>query len=105
MNETLMNLTLFGATVVITPWKLIGYAGALMFTGRWLVQIILSRRAGRSVIPIAFWYMSVAGSLMVLSYFIWGKNDSVGILNNLFPLLTASYNLYLESSRKPAAGS
>jgi lipid-A-disaccharide synthase-like uncharacterized protein len=40
--------------------------------------------------------MSALGSILLLSYFIFGKNDSVGILSNLFPLFVARYNLYLE---------
>jgi lipid-A-disaccharide synthase-like uncharacterized protein len=40
--------------------------------------------------------MSISGSLLLLSYFIFGKNDSVGILSNLFPFTVASYNLYLD---------
>ena len=35
--------------------------------------------------PRIFWIMSVLGSALLLSYFIWGKNDSVGVLSNLFP--------------------
>ena len=80
----------------VTGWKLIGYTGALMFGARWLVQFVATRRAGRPVIPRLFWYMSVVGSVMTLSYFIWGKNDSVGILQNLFPMFTAGYSLYLD---------
>jgi len=83
--------------LVITPWKLIGYTGALMFGGRWLVQFIASKRAGKPVIPRVFWYMSVAGSLMTLSYFLFSsKQDSVGVLQNLFPTFTALYSLYLD---------
>ena len=55
-----------------------------------------ARRAGRVVVPRLFWYMSVVGSLMTLSYFVWGKNDSVGILGNLFPSFVAIYNLWLD---------
>ena len=40
--------------------------------------------------------MSVTGSILLLAYFIFGKNDSVGILSNLFPALIAFYNLYLD---------
>ena len=83
--------------LVITPWKLIGYTGALMFGGRWLVQFIASKRAGKPVIPRVFWYMSVVGSLMTLSYFLFSsKQDSVGVLLNLFPAFTALYSLYLD---------
>ncbi len=80
----------------MSPWKLIGLVGALMFGGRWLVQFIASRRQGKPVIPRLFWYMSILGSLMTLSYVVFGKNDAVGILQNLFPSFTACYSLYLD---------
>ena len=74
---------------------MIGLTGALMFGGRWLVQFIASRRAGRPVIPRLFWYMSIVGSFMTLSYFLFSaKQDSVGVLQNLFPGFTAAYSLY-----------
>jgi lipid-A-disaccharide synthase-like uncharacterized protein len=92
MNE--VWLVMFGVT--ITPWKLIGYAGVFMFAGRWFVQLAASKGAGRPVMPRLFWYMSATGSVILLAYFIFGKNDSVGILSNLFPLFVALYNLYLD---------
>jgi lipid-A-disaccharide synthase-like uncharacterized protein len=82
--------------VVLTPWKLVGYLGVALFTGRWLVQVLVSRRLGRPTLPRLFWYMSIAGSLLLLAYFTFGKNDSVGILANLFPAGIAAYNLYLD---------
>ena len=33
--------------IVVTPWKLIGFLGALMFAVRWVVQAWATRRAGR----------------------------------------------------------
>lgn len=102
MNQVLV--VMFGVT--LTPWKLIGYAGVLMFAGRWFVQLAASRASGRPVVPRLFWYMSALGSLMLLSYFIFGKNDSVGILSNLFPLFVALYNMYLDDrNRKRIADS
>jgi lipid-A-disaccharide synthase-like uncharacterized protein len=81
----------------VTPWKVIGYVGTFMFGGRWLVQFLASRRAGKPVIPRVFWYMSIVGSLMTLSYFLFSaKQDSVGVLGNLFPTFTAAYSLYLD---------
>ena len=95
MNDQVYWLSGFG--VHITPWKVIGLTGALMFGGRWLVQFIASRRQGKPVIPRAFWYMSIVGSLMTLSYFIFSnKQDAVGVLQNLFPSFTAIYSLYLD---------
>ncbi|HEX7116811.1 MAG TPA: lipid-A-disaccharide synthase N-terminal domain-containing protein [Steroidobacter sp.] len=92
MNEVLA--VAFGVT--ITPWKLIGYTGVLLFAGRWFVQLAASRASGKPVMPRTFWYMSALGSVLLLAYFIFGKNDSVGILSNLFPLFVALYNLYLD---------
>lgn len=87
-------LVMFGVTV--TPWKLVGYAGVVMFAGRWFVQLAASQARGKVVMPRLFWYMSAFGSVALLSYFVFGKNDSVGILSNLFPLFVALYNLYLD---------
>lgn len=84
--------------LVVTPWKIIGYLGTVLFTMRWLVQALASRKAKKSVLPRAFWYMSIAGSLCLLVYFIFGKNDSVGILSNAFPFVMACYNLYIDLS-------
>ena len=81
--------------IVITPWKLVGYLGVFLFAGRWLVQMVATRRHGRPVFPGSFWAMSVLGSVLLLSYFIWGKNDSVGVLSNLFPMTVALYNMFM----------
>jgi len=96
MNEVLMTLQAFDRTLVITPWKLVGYLGVALFAGRWFVQMWASRQAGKPTMPVLFWYMSMSGSLLLLGYFIFGKNDSVGILSNLFPTFIAAYDLYLE---------
>ncbi len=82
--------------IVFKVGKIIGFTGAALFTGRWIVQLIVSRRHRRPVVPRAFWYMSLSGSILLLSYFIFGKNDSVGIVTNLFPMSVAIYNLYLD---------
>jgi lipid-A-disaccharide synthase-like uncharacterized protein len=82
--------------VVLTPWKLVGYVGVLLFAGRWVVQLAATRKEGKPTMPRAFWIMSVVGSGLLLSYFIFGKNDSVGVLSNLFPTGVAIYNLVLD---------
>jgi lipid-A-disaccharide synthase-like uncharacterized protein len=86
----------------VTAWKLLGYAGGFLFTSRWLVQAIASRKAGRPTITPLFWYMSIMGSTLLLIYFIFGKNDGVGIVTNLFPLILACYNLFLEMTHAKA---
>jgi len=93
-------VTLFG--VVLTPWKCIGYVGTALFAGRWFVQWHVSRKAKRVVMPPLFWYMSVSGSVLLLLYFVFGKNDSVGVMSNLFPAFVSCYNLWLDVSRRRA---
>lgn len=91
-------LILMGVT--LTPWKLVGYLGVALFAGRWFVQLYYSRKLGKPVVPTVFWVMSISGSLLLLSYFTFGKNDSVGILSNLFPAGVAAYNLYLDLTNR-----
>jgi lipid-A-disaccharide synthase-like uncharacterized protein len=95
-----ITLPILNTVVLLTPWKVVGYVGTFLFAGRWFVQMHASRKAGRPVIPLVYWLMSVVGSILLLSYFIFGKHDSVGILSNLFPSSVAGYNLYLELTHR-----
>ena len=49
-------------------WIAIGLAGQAAFFSRFLVQWIASERAGASVVPRSFWYLSLVGSLVLLVY-------------------------------------
>ncbi len=49
-------------------WLAFGLIAQLLFTARFLVQWLASERAGQSVIPLAFWYFSIAGGVMTLVY-------------------------------------
>ncbi len=80
----------------LTPWKIVGFLGVLLFGSRWFVQMYISRKNKKPSLNRAFWLMSLSGSLLLLSYFIFGKNDSVGILSNAFPTVVSVYNLYLD---------
>src|SRR5262245_26610282 len=100
MRDTIIHF--FG--IVVTPGKVIGFIGAFMFAARWLVQALATKRAGKPTIPRSFWVISLLGSAMVTSYFIWGKNDSVGILTNLLPASVAFYNLIMDiKSKRPGS--
>ncbi len=79
----------------LTPWKAVGYFGMVLFTSRWFVQLYYTRKFKRVVMPLGFWVLSVCGSVLLLAYFIFGKNDSVGILANLFPVFVSVYNLVM----------
>ncbi len=63
----------------VHPWVAIGLLGQVCFFSRFFVQWVASERAGRSVIPRAFWYFSIAGGMILLSYAIW-RRDPVFIL-------------------------
>lgn len=101
MNDVIA--VIFG--ISLTPWKLVGYAGVGLFAGRWVVQVLATRARGRVVVPQSFWAMSVAGSALLLAYFVFGKNDSVGVLSNLFPMGVAIYNwaTHLRNAREAEA--
>jgi lipid-A-disaccharide synthase-like uncharacterized protein len=49
-------------------WLAFGLIAQLFFTARFLVQWISSERAGKSVVPMAFWFFSIGGGLMTLVY-------------------------------------
>ena len=49
-------------------WLVFGLAAQLAFAARFLVQWIASERAGKSVVPLAFWFFSIGCGLMTLIY-------------------------------------
>ncbi len=51
-----------------TLWLAIGLTGQAAFFSRFLVQWIASEREGRSIVPTAFWYLSLVGSSILLVY-------------------------------------
>ena len=81
----------------MSPWKIIGLTGALMFGGRWLVQFLASRKHGKPVIPRAVLVHEPGRQrddpelLPVL-----GQAGLGGVIQNLFPAFTAAYSLYLD---------
>ena len=78
-NRDFIN-RLFNITSPIgIAWVLVGLLGQALFTGRMVVQWMVSERRGRSTVPVIFWWLSLMGASMLLVYFIWRK-DIVGIL-------------------------
>jgi lipid-A-disaccharide synthase-like uncharacterized protein len=49
-------------------WLVFGLCAQLLFAARFIVQWISSERAGKSVVPFAFWIFSMGGGLMTLVY-------------------------------------
>lgn len=62
-----------------TIWLIVGFTGQGIFASRFIIQWIVSEKKKMSVIPMVFWYISLAGSIVLLSYAIY-KQDPVFIL-------------------------
>ena len=71
---------------------LIGYVAQFLFAMRFVVQWIASERAGRSVVPAAFWFFSIGGGFMLLAYALYRK-DPVFIIGQAFGLFVYLRNL------------
>jgi lipid-A-disaccharide synthase-like uncharacterized protein len=77
-----------------TIWVVVGLAGQALFFARFFVQWVASEREGRSVVPLAFWYLSIAGAVILLSYAIY-RRDPVFILGQSCGFLIYARNLFL----------
>ena len=77
-----------------TLWLIVGFAGQALFSMRFLVQWFQSERQRRSVIPIQFWYFSIAGGVTLLSYAIY-RADPVFIAGQAAGLGIYTRNIIL----------
>jgi lipid-A-disaccharide synthase-like uncharacterized protein len=84
------------------PWVIVGFTGQLVYSMRFIVQWIASERAKRSVIPVSFWWISLGGSALLLTYAVY-KADPVFILGQAFGFIIYIRNLHLLSKRQPEA--
>jgi lipid-A-disaccharide synthase-like uncharacterized protein len=85
-------------------WVLLGYLAQIMFTMRFVVQWVASERAGKMVIPIAFWFFSIGGGLLLFAYALYIR-DPVFILGQGFGVFVYARNLYFElRDRRGAMG-
>jgi lipid-A-disaccharide synthase-like uncharacterized protein len=88
---------------VNTLWLGAGLLGQAVFASRFFVQWLASERARRSIIPKAFWYLSIVGSMILLAYAIH-RRDPVFILGQGAGLFIYARNLVLlERERKATA--
>jgi len=75
-------------------WVGLGFLGQLLFTGRMLLQWLVSEREKRSVVPVGFWWMSLIGASMLLAYFLW-RRDIVGVVGQCAGWVIYGRNLWL----------
>ena len=74
-------------------WVGVGLFGQALFSARFIVQWIASERRKQSVVPRQFWYLSLAGALITLSYAIY-RLDPVFILGYAPGLFIYARNIY-----------
>jgi lipid-A-disaccharide synthase-like uncharacterized protein len=74
-------------------WVVLGFIAQGLFTARFVVQWIASERAGKSVIPFAFWLFSIGGGVLLLVYALYRK-DPVFIAGQAFGVFVYLRNLY-----------
>ncbi|HXH28233.1 MAG TPA: lipid-A-disaccharide synthase N-terminal domain-containing protein [Candidatus Polarisedimenticolia bacterium] len=79
----------------LDAWVAFGFLGQLFFTLRFLVQWVASERIGRSVVPIAFWYLSLVGGAILFAYALWYRHDPVFTLGQGAGLFVYVRNLAL----------
>jgi lipid-A-disaccharide synthase-like uncharacterized protein len=84
---------------VSLAWVAVGLAGQLAFSGRMLVQWLLSEHHGRSVVPASFWWLSLAGGVALFAYFAW-RQDLVGVLGQSTGIVVYARNLRLISKQQ-----
>jgi lipid-A-disaccharide synthase-like uncharacterized protein len=94
---------LYNVFIIKLTWLvLVGYVGQALFTMRFVVQWIASERAKKSVIPVAFWFFSIGGGLLLFAYALMVK-DPVFILGQGFGVFVYLRNLYFVYREKGVA--
>jgi lipid-A-disaccharide synthase-like uncharacterized protein len=85
-------------------WLIIGFVGQALFGARFIIQWIVSEKKGESTIPLAFWYCSIGGAMVLLTYAIY-KEDPVFILGQSLGSIVYVRNLILIDRKRKAMAS
>ncbi|WP_341862079.1 lipid-A-disaccharide synthase N-terminal domain-containing protein [Gymnodinialimonas sp. 57CJ19] len=83
-------------------WVGLGFLAQGIFASRFIVQWIASEKAGTSYVPVAFWYLSISGGLLMLAYAIY-RQDPVFIFGQATGVIVYARNLMLIHRSKDAA--
>lgn len=92
MNELLAYFKITSTTDLI--WLALGLIAQLIFSLRFIIQWLVSEKEKRSVIPTAFWWISIVGSVMLLAYGIH-RRDPIIILGQALGMVVYGRNLML----------
>jgi lipid-A-disaccharide synthase-like uncharacterized protein len=88
-------------TQLTDPWVVFGFAAQAMFMMRFVLQWLASEKRQKSYVPVAFWYFSLAGGLMLFSYAV-RQQDPVFIFGQGLGCFIYIRNLILIYRRKAA---
>lgn len=80
-------------------WVLVGLGAQLAFSARFLIQWFVSERERKTVIPEAFWWISLIGGGGLFAYFAW-RQDIVGVLGQSSGLVIYARNIRLIHKQK-----
>jgi len=83
-------------------WKVVGWAGNVVFFSRFFVQWYATEKLKRVVVPTAFWWLSLLGSLLLLAYSLLYKRDSVFIFAYAFTWIPYIRNLIIHYRHEEA---
>jgi len=78
-------------------WKIVGWSGNVIFFSRFIVQWFATERRKQVVVPTAFWWLSILGTLILLSYSAFYRKDSVFIFAYAFSWIPYVRNLIIHS--------
>lgn len=85
-----LNITTWTSLI----WVAVGLGGQLAFSGRMLIQWMISEKSRRSVVPALFWWLSFVGGLMLFAYFAW-RQDLVGVMGQSTGIVIYARNIRL----------
>lgn len=75
-------------------WLAVGLLGQGIFSARFIIQWLVSEKEKKSIIPVAFWYLSLVGGVTLLLYALY-KRDPVFIIGQFSGIFIYSRNLFL----------
>ncbi|MGC9953506.1 MAG: lipid-A-disaccharide synthase N-terminal domain-containing protein [Rhizomicrobium sp.] len=83
-------------------WLTLGFLGQALFASRFIIQWFKSEIEGRSVVPLAFWYFSIAGGLISFIYaiHIGSAPFAVGQGSGLLVYARNLYLIFREKARE-----
>jgi lipid-A-disaccharide synthase-like uncharacterized protein len=90
------------------PWKMVGWLGNVVFSTRFLVQWYATEKRKEVTVPLAFWWLSLVGSLLLLAYALVWEKSSVFIFAYAFTWIPYVRNIVIhrrhDDAKKTCAG-